>query len=397
MVSKALARALAIAAALVGLSGCAAVGGSGPSTSRVMKADALNVEAAGIKVIDVDTTNSAQIAAAGRTPTLSEALGESLPETTIIGPGDVIEITIVEAPPAVLFAGGFGGTQFGNPSSVRPNTASSGLSLPQQQVDLGGRVSVPFAGSVQAAGRTPEQIERDIVARLRGKAHDPQVIVRRVNNATATVSVLGDVTNSGRVNLSSKGERLLDVLASAGGTKGSLAKSVVEVTRGDRTATMPLPAVVADARENIVLRPNDLVTVLNQPFSFTALGASGTNAEIPLEATKVTLAQALGRIGGLQDNRADVRGVFVFRFEDPRAIDPRLLVGARTTPDGRIPVIYRVNLANPATLLVAQTFPIKNKDVVYISNAPLSDFSKFANIVSSLTFSVFNLGTAIIK
>jgi polysaccharide export outer membrane protein len=135
-----------------------------------------------------------------------------------------------------------------------------------------------------------------------------------------------------------------------------------------------------------------VVTVYYQPYSFTVLGATGTNAEVPLEGTTVTLSQALGRVGGLQDNRADIRGVFVFRFEDPKALDPSLAAGARVTADGKIPVIYRVDLKNPATLLVAQTFPIKNKDVLYVANTPLSDLGKFVGIVSSMTYSLVNLG-----
>ncbi|WP_246444476.1 hypothetical protein [Sphingomonas sediminicola] len=88
---------------------------------------------------------------------------------------------------------------------------------------------------------------------------------------------------------------------------------------------------MSDSRQNVILEPGDVVTVFYQPYTFTALGATGSNAEVPLEATEVSLSQALGRVGGLQDNRADVKGVFVFRFEDPRALDPSLLAGARTT------------------------------------------------------------------
>ena len=353
------------------------------------------IAGSGIKVVDVTDAVAHQILNQNRPVLFSEQLGEGHARSPEIGPGDIIDISIIEAPPAVLFTRALGGTIDAAGSTVRPTTVSSGLELPQQQIDLSGRITVPFAGSIQAAGRTPQDIEREIVRRLRGKAHDPQVVVRRVGNATATVAVLGEVGQSGRVPLTGKGERLLEVLASSGGTKQPIAKSVVQVTRGDRTITLPLSMVVDDARQNIILQPNDVVTVSFQPYSFTALGAIGTNAEVPLEATAVSLSQALGRVGGLADNRAHIRGVFVFRFEDPAALDPRLLINARTTPDGKIPVIYRVDMSNPATLLVAQRFPIKNKDVLYVANAPLTDFAKFVNIVASLTFTAVNLGNTV--
>ena len=379
------------------LSGCASAGSSGPSAKRVMAAGQQTIESAGIRTIDVTDSVARRVADASRSPLFSEVLGEGVAEATVIGPGDVVDISIIEAPPAVLFLGTLSSTQISSNDTVRPTTVSSGLQLPQQMVELNGRLTVPFAGSVQAAGRTPQQIEQDIRGRLRGKAHDPQVVVRRVTNVTSAVTVLGDVAQSGRIPLSAKGERLLDVLAAAGGSTQPLAKSAVQVTRNDRSLTLPLKSVVSDARQNVVLRPGDVVTVYFQPFTFTALGATGSNAEVPLEATEVTLSQALGRVGGLQDNRADIRGVFVFRFENPDALDPALLAGSRTTADGKIPVIYRVDLTNPATFLVAQTFPIKNKDVLYTANAPLTEFAKFVNIISSLTYTVVNLGTTVAR
>jgi polysaccharide export outer membrane protein len=378
------------------LAGCASVGASGPSTAGVVKASQQRIENAGIKVVDVTDSVARQTADLNRPALFSKELGEGFAEPTVIGPGDVIDISIVEAPPAVLFSSGFSNAQLPSGSTLRPTTVSSGLELPQQMVDLNGRITVPFAGSIQASGRTPQQIEQAIVSRLRGKAHDPQAMVRRVTNASSTVTVLGEVGQSGRIPLTAKGERVLDVLATAGGAKQPVSKSVVQITRGDRSLTLPLTTVIGDGRQNIVLQPNDVVTVYYQPYSFTVLGATGTNAEVPLEGTTVTLSQALGRVGGLQDNRADIRGVFVFRFEDPKALDPSLVAGARVTAEGKIPVIYRVDLKNPATLLVAQTFPIKNKDVLYVANTPLSDLGKFVGIVSSMTYSLVNLGTRVV-
>lgn len=388
---------ISLVLAVAALSGCASVGSSGPSTGRVMKAGQQSIEAAGIRIIDLTGAVSRRVADANQQLLFSRELGFGAAEPTTIGAGDVLDISIVEAPPAVLFSGSMSAAQLPSEAAVRPTTVSSGLSLPQQMVDLNGRISVPFAGSIQAAGLTPSQIEREIVARLRGKAHDPQAIVRRSVNASSTVTVLGDVGQSGRIPITSKGERLLDVLATAGGARQSVSKSVVQITRGARSITLPLGRVVSDGGENIILQPNDVVTVYYQPFTFTVLGATGTNAEVPLEGTVVSLSQALGRIGGLQDSRADIRGVFVFRFEDAKALDPLLLAGVRTTREGKVPVIYRVDLKNPATLLVAQTFPIKNKDVVYVANAPLAEFAKFANIVTGLTYAAVNLGTTVVR
>jgi len=153
-------------------------------------------------------------------------------------------------------------------------------------------------------------------------------------------------------------------------------------------ASLPLEQIINDPRQNIRVQSDDVVTAMYQPFSFTALGAIGNNAEIPIEGTGISLAQALGRIGGLRDDRADVRGLFIFRLEDPAVLDPNQVRAAKTTPDGKIPVIYTVDLKNPASFFVAQGFPIRNHDVLYVSNAPGADLQKFVNIVSQMAFSI---------
>ena len=140
-----------------------------------------------------------------------------------------------------------------------------------------------------------------------------------------------------------------------------------------------------DPRQNIILQPGDVVTALYQPLSFTALGATGKNEEIAFEAQGITLAQALARAGGVQDARADASGVFIFRFEEP-AMLAAADNNVPTTPDGRIPVVYRLDLKDPRSFLVAQGFRMRNKDVVYVANAPAAELQKFLNILTAVVF-----------
>jgi polysaccharide export outer membrane protein len=377
-------------------SACSSLGASGPSARLIEDARGAPVGTADIKVIDVTEKVAQQALSESRAALLSRAIGDAPAEETIVGRGDVLQVTIWEAPPAVLFgtSASFGAQ---DSSSVMASTSGMGqrTSMPELMVDSDGMIRIPFAGSIAAAGRTPRQIEREIVARLTGKAHDPQVSVELATNANATVTVVGDLATNARVPLTPRGERLLDVIASAGGVKQPVGKMTIQVTRGERVASVPLDTIIHDPAQNIRLRRDDIVTALYQPFSFTSLGSTGTSAEVPFEGTGLTLAQALGRVGGLKDDRADIRGVFIFRFEDPEAMNPAVAATARRTPDGKIPVIYRVNLRDPSSFFVAQSFPIKNKDVLYVSSAPLSDFARFMGIASSMAFTAIGLGQAI--
>jgi len=382
---------------LLALSGCTALGANGPTTKSVRSASAEPVGNGNIQIIQVTDAVARQVASTSRQSDFSETLGDVPPASTIIGRGDVLQVNIWEAPPAVLFGVS---TSFGTEDATSAIASPLGgmsqqTSIPDMMVDDAGNVRIPFAGTIHAAGLSPRQLESEIVARLRGKAHEPQAIVQITRNANSDVTLVGEVATNSRVPLTPHGERLLDVLAAAGGVKTPINKTTIQITRGNRVVTMPMETIVRDPAQNITLQPSDIVTAISQSYSFTALGEAGTSAEVPFEATGITLAQALGRAGGLNPDRADVHGVFLFRLENPDALPPGIASTARRTADGRIPVIYVVNLADPASLFVAQTFPVRDKDVLYISRAPLSDLQRFVSIAASMVFPVVNLSRTI--
>jgi polysaccharide export outer membrane protein len=367
------------------LSGCGTFPGwlpsSGPSREQVLDApDA--APTLPIQVVNVTEPITRSLVARQKKRLFSETLGNKALLGYIIGPGDVVEISIWESPPAVLF-----GTAT---LEARSSSSASNVSaFPAQMVSSDGTINVPFAGRIPAAGKSPQQIEADIVNRLTGKANQPQVLVRVVKNATSNVTVVGEVTQSSRVPLTAQGERLLDALASAGGVRQPVGKVSLQVTRGNQVQTMPLDAIIRDPLQNIPLQPGDVITALYQSSSFTVLGATGKNEEINFEAQGITLSQALGRSGGLQETRADARAVFIFRLENRNALAWK--TPPKTTPEGKVPVIYQVNLKDPASFFIAQSFPVQDKDMLYVSTAPAAELQKFLNIVAAPVITIDRL------
>lgn len=365
-------------AALLLATGCSLVPASGPSSRAISKVAKGKVGDARVEVIDVNDEVARRLVAHAQPRLFSDTLGDGLPAGTIIERGDGVAVSIWEAPPAVLF-----GSASGDPRTTSSSSTSRGTTLPEQMVDNEGRIVVPFVGSLTVAGMSPKQVESQISTRLVGKAHQPQVLVQLTHNANTTVTVVGEVANTAHVPLTPRGERLLDILASAGGTRQPVGKSTIQITRGTEIASLPLELVIRDPRQNIRLQAGDVVTALFQPYSFTALGATGRNEEIQFEATGLTLSQALGRVGGLQDARANAKGVFVFRFEDPAHLSAEQRSNVQLTPDGKAPIIYQIDLHDPRNIFVSQNFPMRDKDVLYIANAPLADIQKFVNVIYS--------------
>jgi len=366
--------------AVLALSGCSSLPTVGPSADEVQATQAPR-GAAAVQIVDVDDHVARQLAGLRRFKLFSDMRGAARESLSAIGSGDTLEVSIWEAPPATLFGTGIVDPR--NPSTTRAST------LPEQMVDREGLINVPFAGRVRAAGQTVPQIEAEIVRRLKGKANQPEVMVRLMRNTSATVTVVGEVAASVRMPLTASGERLLDALAAAGGVRQPVSKMTLQLTRGDQYQALPLDVVIRDPKQNVPLEPGDVVTAIFQPLSFTALGSTGKNEEINFEAQGISLAQALARAGGLVDSRSNPQGVFIFRLEQAKALDwPRQPAAA--TPDGLVPVVYRINLRDPNSFFVMQSFPVSNKDVLYVSNAPAAELQKFLNLVFSVAFPVIN-------
>jgi len=364
------------------LAGCGMMPTSGPSKKQVEEGRP-QAGTAVIQVVDVDDAVTRRLLEQRRVRLFSESLGQVGESTSIIGLGDSLEVNIWEAPPATLFASATTDAR----ATAAAATGARATTLPEQVVDHDGTISVPFAGKIPVAGRTMAAVEGEIAKRLSGKAHLPEVMLRRTRNRSATVTVVGEVAASISMPLTASGERLLDALAAAGGVRQPVNKTTVQITRGSTFQALPLETVIRDPKQNVPLRAGDVITALFQPLSFTALGATGKNEEINFEAQGITLAQALARAGGLRDERSDAHGVFVFRLEAENALDwPRR--PPTTTPEGMVPVVYRVDLENPASFFVMQSFAINNRDIVYVANSPAAELQKFLNLVFSIVYPI---------
>ncbi|MFC5555983.1 sugar transporter, partial [Methylobacterium iners] len=223
-----------------------------------------------------------------------------------------------------------------------------------------------------------------IEAELAGKAIQPQVLVSVTRPISQTVTVTGEAAAGARIPLSAKGDRLLDVLASAGGVRSPVSETFVRLSRGAQTATVPMTTIVSNPRENIFLRPNDVLTLVRDPQTFLAVGALGNATEIPFQADGITLAQALAKARGLSDFQADPAGTFIFRFE-PASVVRRLRPDSALLVTPLVPVVYRINMRDPNSLFVTQAFRMRNRDLVYVSNAPFSEVQKVLSVFSTVT------------
>ena len=284
--------------------GCSTVPSPGPSRAAVIdQGTEANAPYLLVPISDFAIEHLAKFPG----PSLYGRFGDYRPALEqVIGVGDTLNVTIFEAA---------GGGLFSQPVSSDQTTGSHSAELPPQIVQQDGSITVPYAGRVNVVGKTTPQVEREIVQKLTGKAIEPQIVVTLDKNISTSVTVTGEVVKGERVPLSARGDRLLDVIADAGGINAPAYECFIELIRGGKTLRVPYQTLVNSPRENIFARPGDTITVVRYPLTFTAVGATLTNAVVPFEAVGISLEEAIGKAQGLIDQRADPEGVFVLRYE----------------------------------------------------------------------------------
>src|ERR1700722_12171419 len=229
-------RTLDCLAMVVGLAlaGCGTLPTAGPTASQVLDQETQNNEAR-FAVIDVDQRVVATQLAAPQTNFHSRFPLHGAPPEPRIGIGGRPVVSIWEAASGGLFSAAPG-------DQLAPGSHS--VVLPEQMVGRDGAISVPFAGRIPVAGRLPVEVQRSIERRLSGKAIDPQAIVSVTHSVNNTATVTGEVVKGERLPLSLKGDRLLDLIAMAGGAKTPVYETSIRLSRGRITATIPMEALV---------------------------------------------------------------------------------------------------------------------------------------------------------
>ena len=245
---------------------------------------------------------------------------------------------------------------------------------------------MPYAGQIMALNRTTVAIQQDIVNKLKDRAIEPQAIVAITSQTSTEVTVVGEVNSPNKFAINPSGDTVLDAISRAGGIKDQGYDSYVTLQRHRSKGTVYFLNLVKDPKENIFVKPGDAIYVSFYQRSFIAFGSRGCDRAIQVPAESLTLNDAVGKAGGLLDNRSDPGQVFVYRLENRSALEK---MGADTShfpvDQQLIPTIYRVNLRDPSGFFASHKFPMRDGDVLYVDNADQVELTKFLLLLSTIT------------
>ncbi len=347
----------------IALAGCSTMPTSGPASSyvRAGQTDPDSVHYALVRL-----TADTERVLVRNSMRIDRVFTDRRPPPEIrFGIGDTVSVTLFESMAGGLFTPTEAGTRQGNY-----------VTLPNQAVNYKGNITVPYGGSIRAAGRTPDEVQNAIVKSLEDRAIEPQAVVALVDQKATSISVLGEVNTPSRLPASASGERLLDIITRAGGPKNPGFDTWVALEREGRHGTAPFGSLLSQPANNIFVRPQDTVYVYTQPQTFLAMGASGQQGQFSFGAWRLSLAEAMAKAGGLKDDHADPGSVFIYRGE-PREVAKQLGVDCTPYSGPLVPVIYILDLRDPGGYFIATQFEMRNKDVIFASNANSVEATKF--------------------
>jgi polysaccharide export outer membrane protein len=256
-----------------------------------------------------------------------------------VGVGDVLNIIIFDHPELTL------------PAGPQRSAEESGL-----LVQADGSFFYPYIGQVKARGQSIATIRDEVATRLAAFIPDPQVDVRIAAFNSQSVVVSGQVESSGKHALTTTPLTLVEAINASGGLKETADARRVTVQRDGGIYNVDYEGFLASglSKNNPVLRSGDIVTVPRRKAEEAfILGQVKKPAAVDLSVEPVTLTQALTRQGGLDEQRADARGVFVFRA-----------TGSQMT-------VFQLETSSPMGFLLGTQFVLQPRDVVYITRSPL--------------------------
>jgi polysaccharide biosynthesis/export protein len=266
-----------------------------------------------------------------------------------VGPRDILNITVWDHPELTIPAGQF-----------RSAEAAGNV------VGEDGTFFYPYAGIVQAAGRTVEEIREELTQKLSKYIELVQLDVRVASYRSQRVYVVGEVVQAGIQLVRDIPLTVLEAINNAGGVKPVADLRNVTLTRDDKTYSINLLSLYegGDIKQNVLLKHGDILNIpdssLNKVFvlgetGFATGGVSGTGLSMSrsliMNKARLTLTEALSDVGGVNQTTSDAARIFVFR-------------GGLGKSE-----IYHLDAKSPDALLLADRFPLQPRDVVFVDRA----------------------------
>jgi polysaccharide biosynthesis/export protein len=324
----------------------------------VEKVPSTSARSAPIPVITSITPDLVRVLALERAQSAGEGARPLLgtPGPYLIGSGDLLSILVWDHPELNIAAAG-----------AQALTTSGAQSPAAFIVDQKGMIQFPYVGAVKVAGLTEMEARNLLSEKLIKSIKRPDITLRVLSFRSKKIYVDGEVKLPGNQSIDDLPMTLLEGVTRAGGFLPTSDQSKITVSRDGVNYMIDLPTLVRQGQDlnHLMLAPGDVVRVPSREENKVfVLGEVNTPKALPLNNGSLTLAQALGEAGGVNQLSASSRQVYVIRNGSKPA-----------------PLVFNLDAASPVALALAEQFELKPRDVIFVDAAGLARYNRLISLI----------------
>ncbi|HEV3105323.1 MAG TPA: polysaccharide biosynthesis/export family protein [Trinickia sp.] len=274
-----------------------------------------------------------------------------------IGAGDVLQITVWDHPELAAALG------------QQAQTAKTADPTSGFVVDGEGNIQFPYITQpIHAAGKTVDQVQREIRGELSRIFNGPQVTVRIASFRASQVYVDGEVRAPGAQTINDIPMSLTEAINRAGGFSANADRSHLTLLRNGASYPLDLTRMMAIGKnpQDIMLAPGDTlrVSARDDNTAYVMGEVNKPTAALPSSDGRLTLSEALNQAGFINQTTSDAKQLYVIRQSS-----------------GEQPTVYHLDARSPVSMLLANQFDLHPKDVVYVDNGSLVRFNRVLNLL----------------
>jgi polysaccharide export outer membrane protein len=284
------------------------------------------------------------------------------PQSNLIRIGDTLDMVIWDS----------------NDNSLLTPMGAKTVNLSEMVVSPDGTIFVPYIGEVVVHNMSVADAREKIQKAMEPSVPSGQVQISLKAGKANSVDLVSGVAQPGTYPLPDRNSSILSLIAQGGGISNQLKNPLVRLLRGSRNYQIRAEKLFSTPSANVVLRGADQIVVQEDDRYFTALGATGSEQLVQFEQEHISVIEALSIIGGINDRRANPKGVIILREYPARVL--------RT--DGGGPklaqTVFTFDLTTADGLFAARKFQVNPKDTLLATESPVTATRTVLGLIGSI-------------
>ncbi len=281
--------------------------------------------------------------------------------TQIIQPGDRLSLRIWDS----------------SDNSLLTSTEAKVIELTNVVVASNGSIFMPYVGDISVIGLTPDLAREQMQSALEVIVPAAQLQLNMSEGRYNSVDLVGGVAKPGTYPMPDRNFTVLGLLSSGGGVRETLNNPQIRLVRGGSIYGTSVDKLLDNPQLDTLLRGGDQVFIEEDERYFLSFGATGTEALHIFGKDSLSAMDAVSIMGGVNDNKADPKGLLILREYSSSAIRS----GVRGPRQTR--VVFTIDLTSADGLFSARKFKINPDDLVLATESPINDWLTISTLYNN--------------